>query len=99
MTGRILVVEDELALRDVVSYALRGEGFAETTADDNLKTMRLLHRIENELLQFPAIGARTRKPHVLPPIFRCCRRTTADFEQELHAVFPELRRGGVPRVN
>jgi DNA-binding response OmpR family regulator len=27
MTGRILVVEDELALRDVVTYALRGEGF------------------------------------------------------------------------
>ena len=41
---QLLVVDDDIAIRDVVSIALEGEGFRVVTADDGRSGLRLLAR-------------------------------------------------------
>ena len=53
------------------------------------KAVDLLHRVERERVQFPAIRARTRQRHVLPPVLRRLRRASAALQKKLRAVFPE----------
>jgi DNA-binding response OmpR family regulator len=50
MTGRILVVDDEPGILDVVSYSLRSEGFDVETATDGAKALELAMKDSYDLV-------------------------------------------------
>src|SRR6266536_2120583 len=64
MKGRVLVVDDDAALAEMLGIVLRGEGFEPTFVSDGDKAMDAFHesRLNLTPLEFDLLVALARKP-------------------------------------
>ncbi len=60
--GRLLVVEDDLAIRDLVCEALRAEGYRVAVASDFQQAVDALAHTRFDLVLADALGASTTEP-------------------------------------
>ncbi len=86
--ARILVVEDEPALNDLIARLLRQEGHEVTQAHDGQQALDLVEKRRPDLiildwmlpkLDGPTVSARVRESHIIPIIMLTAKAEEADF--------------------
>jgi two-component system response regulator RegX3 len=91
VSERILVVEDEPAIRDVVAFALRGEGYEVVEADDGEVALERALREPFDLVLLDVM---------LPglPGTEVCRRLRAEGDGDVPVIMLSARGGELDRV-